>query len=71
MKRIDIFYGGRDYSVGNRTLEELQTEIAAIQNSSEPGWLTVNSSYGSFRESYIRITSSTDIALAPVGDDEE
>lgn len=39
--RITIAYGGSEYFVSGRSLDEVQTEIEAAQSAGEPRWLDV------------------------------
>lgn len=66
MKRIEITYGGQQYSVGNRELEELRNEILAAAREPGGSWLEVNSGEGSPRPTYLLITPHSDIALTPI-----
>lgn len=71
MKRINILYGGAQYSVGGRELSHLEAEIEKIVQSGTPGWLTVNFGEGSVRPARLLITAGTQIALIgidPEGD---
>lgn len=69
-KRIDVFYGGRPYSIGGRTIEEVRAEIAAHLTDGH-GWLDVNDGEGVARETALLITAGVDLTLAAIpGDDE-
>lgn len=62
-KRVDVFYGGRLYTVGGRDLDELRAEIgAALANGH--GWLTVNDGEGVAQATELLITPGVDITLA-------
>lgn len=65
MKRIDIFYGGQHYSVGEENLERLQHEIAHAARG-EVRWLTVNEGEGAPRPAQLLIGPGVSIALVPV-----
>lgn len=68
MKRIDIAYGGNSYSVGGRTLAELQE--AVLHGLTGAGaWLEVNDGEGAERPAYLLITPGVDIALIPIPGD--
>jgi hypothetical protein len=41
MNRIGINYGGRDYAIGNRSVQDVEAEIAAGVESGRPIWLDV------------------------------
>lgn len=69
MKRIDVYYDGHLYSVGERDLEELQNVVSAAQTG--PGaWLLVNDGEGTRRDAYLWITAGTSIALVPIPDEQ-
>lgn len=69
MKRIDIYYGGRHYSVGGRPLRELRDEIDGMLGRGS-GWIEVNYGEGSMAPAQLLITPGVDIALLPVAGDE-
>jgi len=65
MKRIDIVYDGRTYSVGGGEVEDLQDQIIAGLTAG-PRWLHVNDGEGSPREALLLIAPGTSIALIPI-----
>ena len=65
VNRIDINYGGRHYTVGNRSVEDVQDEVQRILATGTPGWLTVNYGAGSLREARLLITIGVPLSLAP------
>lgn len=65
MKRIDIFYSGQHYSLGEVDLDRLRQEIAEGVRDG-PYWLTVNDGEGVPHPAYLLITSGVPIALVPV-----
>lgn len=67
MKRIDIVYGGLQYSVGGRELDDVLREIATGL-SAGPGWLRVNSGEGEHREALLMLTPGVDLAVIPIPD---
>ena len=68
MKRIDIAYGGDHYSVGGRSLTELQDEIlTGLAQGTH--WLQVNDGEGEPRPSYLLISAGGPLALIPIPDD--
>lgn len=73
MKRVNVFYGGLPYSIGHRSVEEIQAEIEEGLHSGEHAWLTVNYGEGLLQTTKLLITSGVDIALVAVNipDDEE
>jgi hypothetical protein len=68
MKRVNVFYGGLPYSIGNRSVEDVQAEIEAGLDSGARAWLTVNSSEGLVQETKLLITPGVDIALVGIED---
>jgi hypothetical protein len=70
MKRIDILYGGQQYSVGHRDIEELREEILKGTQNTPGYWLEVNSGEGAPRPAFLLITPGTDLALIPIPGDE-
>lgn len=69
MKRIAIQYGDRDYSVADRDLDELKSEIGRAVTSSGYLWLRVNHGEGTYREADILIMAGTTICLLPADPD--
>jgi len=70
MKRIDIHYGGQNYSVGGRSVEQLRQEIADGMVSGVH-WLTVNDGEGQRRDAHLLITPGVTFALIPIPDESE
>jgi len=70
VKRIDVFYEGRLYTIGNRGLSDVQREIADGVRSGEPRWLKVNAGEGRYAETFLLITRATSISLSAVVIDE-
>lgn len=68
MNRIEIRYGETTYSVGGRTVEDLQDEIARGLGG-ETVWLLVNDGEGVRRDALLLITPGTPVALIPVEGD--
>jgi len=69
LKRIDIEYGGRLYSVGGRDPAEVMTEITeGVSDGAR--WLTVNDGEGDRRDALLLLTPGVPIAIIPIpGDD--
>ncbi len=65
MKRVDIEYGGRLYSVGGRDPEELMREI---EDGLVTGrhWMRVNDGEGMRRDALLLITPGVPIAIVPI-----
>jgi len=68
MKRIDVYYDGHVYSVGQRELEDIQNAIATTQAKGGM-WLLVNDGEGTRRDAYLWIGAGTSIALVPIQGD--
>ena len=66
MTRIDIVYGGKPYTLGDRTIESLRTEITDAVTSGVPYWLRVNSGAGRYQDAYLLISAGTAIAIVDV-----
>lgn len=66
MTRIDIVYGGKPYTLGDRTLESLRTEITEAVTAGLPYWLRVNSGAGRYQDAYLLISPGTAIAIVDV-----
>lgn len=67
MKRIDVHYGGEQYSIGEETYEEIAGQIAAALASGY-GWITVNDGEGAPRPAHLLISPGVPIALIPIPD---
>lgn len=63
MKRIQLVYGGRTYTISNRDYDEVCAEIEELAASPRPGWLEVNSGEGRPTTTRILITPASDIAI--------
>lgn len=68
MKRIDVYYDGHLYSVGERELEDLQRVVSDAQTGTGT-WLLVNDGEGTRRDAYLWISAGTSIALVPIPDE--
>lgn len=65
MNRILVIYGGRDYTVGNRSLEEVQDEITRGLESGGPTWLDVN--FGEGKPLPCRLLLTPGVTISVVG----
>lgn len=64
-KRIDIHYGGQVYSVGDKSLGDLEREITeGIASGSH--WMLVNDGEGQRRDAHLLLTPGAPIVLIPV-----
>lgn len=66
MNRLDIIYGGKPYSIGGRSLESFQDEIAEAAKSSNPYWLKVNTGEGRLEDAYLYMAPGIPIAVVDV-----
>lgn len=66
MTRIDINYGGKHYSLGDREFADVMLEVESIIESGRPGWLLVNQGSGSLRAAHLLITAGVPFVLVPV-----
>lgn len=72
MKRINIAYAGRHYSIGNTDFDELKQEIIDANVAGDYRWLIVNEGEGRPQKAEILIGPGIPIGLAPVpGDTDE
>jgi len=70
MKRIDIVYGSRQYSIGGRDYEDVKAEIVQGMSSETPTWLVVNDGEGHQRPAHLLLARGIDVAVIPIpGDD--
>lgn len=66
MKRIDIVYGGKPYSLGGRSIESIQEEIGAAIATGVPYWIKVNSGEGRYEDAYLLIAPGIALAMLNV-----
>jgi len=64
--RVDIVYGGAEYSLGGRSLESIQTEVETAFLAGKPYWLRVNSGGGRFEDAYLLIAPGIPFAILNV-----
>jgi hypothetical protein len=64
VNRVLVNYGGRDYAIGNRSLEDVQAEIAAGLDSGRAAWLEV--AYGAGKPIPCHILLSPGVPIAVV-----
>jgi hypothetical protein len=69
MKRIDVIYGGRQYSIGNRDVSDIMAEIEGGVTSATPRWLTLNDGEGHLRPAHLLLGAGIDIEVIPVPDE--
>jgi hypothetical protein len=66
MKRVDIVYGGQQYSLAGRSIESIQAEISRAFTEGTPYWLRVNSGGGRFEDAYLLIAPGIPFAALNV-----
>jgi hypothetical protein len=66
MNRIDIVYAGKPYSIGGRSLNDIQLEISEGVASGEPKWLKVNSGEGRAESAYLLLAEGVPVVLVDV-----
>jgi len=66
MKRIDVIYGGHQYSIGGRELDDIVREIAEGLSSASPKWLVLNDGEGQNRPAHLLLGPGIDIAVIPI-----
>ncbi|TFC80283.1 hypothetical protein E3T23_09395 [Cryobacterium cheniae] len=63
MNRVDIVYGGGQYSLAGRSVESIQNEVETAVESGKPYWLRVNSGGGRFEDAYLLIVPGVPFAI--------
>jgi hypothetical protein len=63
VNRILVTYGGRDYTIGNRSLADVEAEVAAGIDSGRVAWLDVNDGVGRPRPCRLLLAAGVPIAL--------
>lgn len=68
VKRIDIEYGGRSFSVGGKDVE---TVLATIDEALGGGdhWIRVNDGEGAPRDAFLLVTPGTPLVVVPISGD--
>jgi len=69
VKRIDVMYGGRQYSIGGRNADEIMREIEEGVASDAPRWLVLNDGEGHNRPAHLLLGKGIDIAVIPIPDE--
>ena len=64
MNRILVVYGGRDYTIGNRSIDDVEAEIAAGIDSGKAAWLDVN--YGAGQPTPCRLLLTAGVPIAVI-----
>jgi hypothetical protein len=64
VNRILVVYRGRDYTIGNRPIGEVEAEIAACIDSGKAAWLDAN--YGAGQPTPCRLLLTPGVSIAVV-----
>ncbi|WP_382303732.1 hypothetical protein [Herbiconiux sp. UC225_62] len=70
MKRINILYDGKQYSVSGRDVDEMKEEIRAAVESAVPTWLEVNVGEGKYKRADILLSPGVTIAVVGIDADD-
>jgi hypothetical protein len=66
VKRIQVIYGGLQYSVGEEDYEQLKETIEQAVASGSPTWIRVNQGEGRPRAAELLITPAASVALIAI-----
>jgi hypothetical protein len=64
VNRLLVVYGGRDYVIGNRSLADVEAEIAAGIDSGKVAWLNV--AFGAGKPTPCRLLLTAGVPIAVV-----
>ncbi len=70
MKRINILYDGKQYSVSGRDVDVLKEEIRAAVESAVPTWLEVNVGEGRYKRADILLAPGIPVAVIGIEADD-
>lgn len=70
MKRINIIYDGRQYSVGRVDVERVRGEIDAALDAGRHAWITVNHGEGRPQPAELLIGPGIPISIIPIPDED-
>ncbi|MCS5730732.1 hypothetical protein N1031_13260 [Herbiconiux moechotypicola] len=68
---MNIKYGGSDYSIGGRGVDDIQSEIDAGIASGHPAWLHVNAGEGQYQPARLLLAPGVSIALIAVDEERQ
>ena len=66
MKRVEVIYGGVKYTIPNRELSDVQTEITDAIAGGSLHWLEANSGEGILEPAHLLIAAGIPIAVVDV-----
>ena len=69
MKRVNIMYGGNQYSVGQADVELIKREIEAAHTAGGPRWITVNYGEGRPQPAELLVGPGIPISVIPIPGD--
>jgi hypothetical protein len=70
MKRINILYAGKQYSVSGRDVDDVKEEIRSAAAATEPTWLEVNVGEGKFKQASILMGPGIEVAVIGIDADD-
>jgi hypothetical protein len=70
MKRINILYDGKQYSVSGRDVDEVKEEIRSAVESAVPTWLEVNVGEGKYKRADILLSPGVTVAVVGIDADD-
>lgn len=71
MKRIDIRYGGDQYSVGGRDLSDVKAEVERGLAAGGPFWMVVNDGEGFRRDAHLLVSPGMALSIIPIPDPDD
>jgi hypothetical protein len=69
VKRVNIMYGGNQYSVGQADVELIKQEIEAARTGGGPRWIVVNYGEGRPQPAELLVGPGIPISLIPIPGD--
>jgi hypothetical protein len=70
MKRINIMYAGKQYSISGRDVNEVKEEIRATVESAVPTWMEVNVGEGKYKRADILLSPGVEVAVIGIDADD-
>jgi hypothetical protein len=70
VKRINILYAGKQYSISGRDLEEVKEEIRSAVETAVPSWLEVNVGEGRYKRADILLSPGVDVTVIGIDADD-
>jgi hypothetical protein len=63
MANVEVFYGGRYFTIAHRTIDDVQAEISGILMSGEPGWIKAYDGHGRTAPTHLLVTAGAPLSL--------